>query len=130
MENWNFKNIRLVIAEPVDDVRFGLRDALSGAGFEQIDDTSMVSVVHESIANNGVDLLICNMHLSDGGFDNLIHQIRHQEVGNNPFVTIITLIPMSESDVVNWLGVAQLRSVVRAPTAPQPLVALVGKRLA
>ncbi len=34
----NFKNIRMVIAEPVEDIRFGLRSALTVAGFEQIED--------------------------------------------------------------------------------------------
>lgn len=122
MENWNFKNIRLVIAEPVDDVRFGLRDALSGAGFEQIDDTSMVSVVHESIANNGVDLLICNMHLSDGGFDNLIHQIRHQEIGNNPFVTIITLIPMADEQMIKKVICSGTDDIMVMPISPENLM--------
>ena len=122
MEDWNFKNIRLVIGEPRDDVRFGLRAALSAAGFEQIEDTGKISTVRESVANNGVDLLVCDMHLSDGDMGNLIHQIRHQEVGNNPFVTIITLIPMADEQMIKKVIGSGTDDILVMPISPENLM--------
>lgn len=122
MENWNFKNIRLVIGEPMDDVRFGLRAALSGAGFEQIEDTGEISIVRESVANNGVDLLVCDMHLLDGDMGNLIHQIRHQEIGNNPFVTIITLIPMADEQMIRKVMGSGTDDILVLPVSPENLM--------
>lgn len=122
MEDWNFKNIRLVVAEPVEDIRFGLRDALSKAGFEQIKDTSRVSVVRESIVNNEVDLLVCDTHMSDGDIDNLIHQIRHQEVGNNPFINIITLIPKADRPMIKKVISSGTDDILVMPISPENLI--------
>ena len=122
MEDWNFKSIRLIIGEPVEDIRFGLRSALTAAGFEQIEDTSRISTIRESIMNNGVDLLVCDMHLSDGDIDNLIHQIRHQEVGNNPFVTIITLIPTADEPMIKKVINSGTDDILVMPISPENLM--------
>ena len=94
----NFKNIRLIIGEPNYEVRIGLKSALSFAGFDHgnIQNTDKISAVRETVVNNQADLIVCDARLSDGNFDNLIHQIRHHEVGNNPFVNIITVLPTAD----------------------------------
>ncbi|MFQ5764961.1 MAG: response regulator [Rhodospirillales bacterium] len=100
MEQWHFKNIRLLMGEPRTDVRYGLRAVLEGAGFEHIEDASQVSIVRQSVMNNSVDLLICDTHLPDGDFEHLIHQIRHHEIGDNPFLNIITIIPAADEQTI------------------------------
>ena len=122
MENWNFKNIRLVIAEPVEDIRFGLRDALSVAGFEQIEDTSRVAAVRDSIVNDRADLLVCNTHLSDGNSGDLIHRIRHHQIGNNPFVAIITLIPPADEQMINKTIDSGTDDILVMPISPGILI--------
>ncbi len=95
MECQNFKNVRLIIGEPSDDVRIKLMSALSAKGFdpEYIQDTNKVSVIRDAVVNNQADLVVCEARLMDGDFDNLIHQVRHHEAGTNPFVNVITLVP-------------------------------------
>jgi len=95
MESQNFKNVRLIIGEPSDDIRSVLTSALSAKGFdpEYIQDTNKVSVIRDAVVNNQADLIVCDARLTDGDFDNLVHQVRHHEVGTNPFVNIITLVP-------------------------------------
>jgi len=100
MEQWHLKNIRLLMGEPSTDVRYGLRAVLSGAGFEHIEDAGQVSVVRQAVMNNSVDLLVCDTHLPDGDFEQLIHQIRHHEIGDNPFLNIITIVPQTDEKTI------------------------------
>ena len=102
MERQHFENIRLIIGEPRDDVRMGLKTALSAEGFEQahIESTDKISAVRDAVVNNQADLFVCDARLSDGDFDNLIHQVRHHEVGNNPFINVITLISSADKQTI------------------------------
>ena len=88
MERPNFKNVRLIIGEPNYEVRIGLKSAFCAAGFthEHIQDTDKVSAVRDAVVEDQTDLIVCDSHLLDGDFDSLIHQVRHHEVGNNPFI--------------------------------------------
>lgn len=103
MERQNFKNVRLIIGGPSREVRMGLKSVLSAEGFEHgnMQDTDKVSGVRDAIVNNYADLVVCDAHLSDGDFDNLIHQVRHHELGNNPFVNVITFISTADKKKIS-----------------------------
>ncbi len=103
MKRHNFKNVRLIIGEPSLEVRRGLRSVLSAEGFEHgnIQDTDKVLRVRDAIVNNNADLVVCHAYFSDGDFDNLIHQVRHHEVGNNPFVNVITFISTTDKKMIS-----------------------------
>ena len=95
-----FKNIKLMIGESKSEVRFGLRTALLAVGFEQIEDTDQVSAIRQTVNNEGIDLLVCDARLADGDCSALIRQIRHLEIGKNPFVNIITLVSVADEQAV------------------------------
>ncbi len=103
MERQNFNNVRLIIGEPSHEVRMGLKSTLSAEGFEHgnMQDTGKVSGVRDAIVNNYADLVVSDAHLSDGDFDNLIHQVRHHELGNNPFVNVITLVSTADKKTIS-----------------------------
>lgn len=100
MERGSYKYIRTVLGEPMAEVRYGLRTALVNAGFEHIADTGTVSAVRDSIINDGADLLVCDSNLLDGDFATLIRQVRHVEIGKNPFIAIITLVPAADEALI------------------------------
>lgn len=118
MERCNFKNINLVIAEPNEAVRFGLRGALMRVGFEHVADTGIFSTLRELCAGDGVDLLICGTRLTDGDFGGLIHHIRHNELGHNPFINIITMIPAADEQTIRKAINAGTDDILVMPFAP------------
>ncbi len=100
MERSNYKNVRLIIAEPNEAVRFGLRGALMRVGFEHVVDTGDFLALREMCADDSADLLICGSRLNEGDVGGLIHGIRHHNVGRNPFINIITMVPNADEQMI------------------------------
>ena len=92
MENYSFENIRVLVGDLNREVRDGIRGGLYGQGFRYIMVTDRMSVVETAIATNKVDLMICDTELPDGDLYDLVYKVRHNELGDNPFIVITTLI--------------------------------------
>ncbi|MBI2585010.1 MAG: response regulator [Rhodospirillales bacterium] len=122
MERCNFKNVNLVIAEPNEAIRFGLRGALMRVGFEHVADTGDFSTVRELCANGDADLLICGTRLTNGDFGGLIHHIRHYDLGHNPFINIITMIPAADEQTIRKAINAGTDDILVMPFAPGRLL--------
>ncbi len=124
MERQNFKNVRLIIGEPSHEVRMGLKSVLSTKGFEHgnMQDTGKVSVIRDAVVNNQAELIVCDARLKDGDLDNLIHQVRHHEVGTNPFVNLITLIPTADKKTINKSMDSGTDAILVKPISPGKVV--------
>ncbi|MCH7693174.1 MAG: response regulator [Proteobacteria bacterium] len=92
MENYGFENIRVLVGDPNREVRDGIRGGLYGQGFRYIMVTDRMSMVETAVATNKVDLMICDTELPDGDLYDLVHKIRHHELGDNPFIVVTALI--------------------------------------
>lgn len=126
MERSYYKNIRTVLGEPMADVRYGLRTALVNAGFEQIWDTGNASLLRNSIISDGADLLVCDCNFADGDFATLIRQVRHGEIGNNPFVAIITLVPAAVEQLIRKAISSGTDDILVKPISPARLMDRIG----
>ena len=100
MQTLDFHKVGLVLGESNRMLRHGLRSALFSKGFREIVDTDRISVIRETIATQTVDLLICNSWLRDGDVVELTHDIRHNRLGNNPFIVIITFVDAPSKEAV------------------------------
>jgi DNA-binding response OmpR family regulator len=118
MERCNYKNVRLLIADPNEAIRFGLRGALMRVGFEHVTDTGDFLAVREMCADDSADLLVCGTRLVDGDFGRLIRNIRHSDVGKNPFVNIITMVPAADELAIRKAINAGTDDIVVMPVAP------------
>ncbi len=92
MENYSFENIRVLVGDPNREIRDAVRGGLYGQGFRYIMATDRMSVVETAVATNKVDLMICDIELPDGDLYDLVYKIRHNELGDNPFIVITALI--------------------------------------
>ncbi len=100
MQTLDFQKVGLVLGESNRMLRRGLRSALFSKGFRDIVDTDRMSVIRETIATHAVDLLICDSSLRDGEVVELTHDIRHNRIGNNPFIVIITFVDAPSKEAV------------------------------
>jgi len=122
MERCNFKNVNLVIAETNEAIRFGLRGALMRVGFERVADTGDLSTVRDLCTKDDADLLICGSRLADGDCGGLIHRIRHNDLGRNPFVNIITMISAADENIIRKAINAGTDDILVMPFAPERLI--------
>ncbi len=121
MENLSFKDIKVVVGDPNREVRDGIRGGLSGQGFRYMIVTDRMSVVHEAVSNNRVDLLICDTELPDGDLYNLTCKIRHHEIGDNPFIVVTALITAPTLQMVKRIFDAGCDDLVPKPISTELL---------
>ena len=122
MENLDFGNVGLVLGDPSRMIRQGLKGALFTHGFREIIDSDKLSVIREAVQDNKVDLLICDAMLPDGDTCRLTHDIRHNKIGNNPFIVIITLIDEPDRELVMRIINSGSDDVVLKPVSASALI--------
>jgi len=92
MDNYSFENIRVLVGDPNREVRDGIRGGLYGQGFRYIMVTDRMSAIETAVATNKVDLMVCDTELPDGDLYDVVYKIRHNELGDNPFILVTALI--------------------------------------
>ena len=122
MGNLDFGKVGLVLGDPSRMIRQGLKGALFTQGFREILDSDKLSVIREAVNENKVDLLICDAMLPDGDACQLTHDIRHNKIGTNPFIVIITLIDEPDRDLVMKVINSGSDDVVLKPFSPAKLI--------
>lgn len=100
MSGSQYENIRVVLAEPSSSFRKDLKDLLVERGFKNILATGNLSGVMQAVNGNEVDLLIGDTKMPEGDLSELIHQVRHGDMGRNPFIVTITLLSETKADLV------------------------------
>jgi len=102
METTNLEQVRVIFGEADSALRTTLTPQLSAEGFspDHIMGTDRIADIREAVDGDRADLVVCDAELADGTFGELIHQIRHHEIGDNPFVGTITMIPTAEKQSI------------------------------
>ena len=121
-KNLDFGKVGLLLGDPSRMIRQGLKGALFTEGFRDILDTDKLPDIREAVAENRVDLLICDIHLSEGDVCHFISEIRHHLVGNNPFLIIIALIDAPDRETIARVIDAGFDDIVLKPISGGKLV--------
>ena len=96
----NFEDVRLVIADGGAQIRREIKALLHHQGFRSIVDTGDIQVVRDAVRLNEIDLLIADADLPNGGVCELTKEIRHNEIGDNPFIVVMTLVQDPDEDKI------------------------------
>jgi DNA-binding response OmpR family regulator len=98
--NLTFHEVDLLLVDPDTLARNTLRTTLHNAGFRILRHGQRLQDMMEHIAQAMPDLLICEAALPDGDFYSFVRDLRHHEVGSNPFLPIIALTGNPTPDLV------------------------------
>lgn len=113
-----FESVRLVVLESNRQVRQALIAHLFHHGFRDIVETDRLADVEERLAKDSVDLLIASV--LDGAEQTaatVLRKVRHQEIGDNPFVVATLLTANNTFDSVSALLNTGPDDVLIAPTS-------------
>lgn len=110
-----YGDVRVVLAEPNQVVRHGLKSALAAHGFRRVFDTDRFGPAHEELHTGEVDLLITSSELFGGDVAQLIRDVRHLKVGRNPFLFVIVIITSPSIDKVRHFAAAGADDAIAAP---------------
>lgn len=114
--------IDLFLVDPDLNTRSSCKNILYNSGFRDVRLGLTLENVHEALNKTNPDLLICSADLKDGDFIDTITKIRHREVGNNPFIPIITLVDYPTPDLIQRIVESGTDSVIAKPISTTGLV--------
>ena len=107
------ENIRVVLAEPDANLRRNLKNTLVEAGMKNVLDTDSLAHVRRTVEEDMVEIVIGSTSLADGDFNEFINDVRHREIGANPFIMAVTLVDKASTDAVRS-AMAKVEAVGRA----------------
>lgn len=116
-----FEDVRLYLSDPRIEVRGSLRMALHEAGLKSanIREGTTPRAVEMAVADpQGVDVLICDVTEDTDDFCKLFNAIRHNELGNNPFICIIAVAWSPKQPLVAKVVDSGADLLVAAPISP------------
>lgn len=127
MDQANYGNVRLGIADPGTQMLSALKNCSQGLGFRDVKASQDLKYIEESLALNSLDLIICDAELEEDGNDalSLVKRVRRGELGNNPFIKFIFVLSSSNKDLVRKLIDCGVDDMLVKPVSP----AILSKRI-
>ncbi len=122
MKKYSYDNIEIMIADPNRQLRSGLKGVLHQAGFRRINDVANLELMEESIRIKCPDILLCDINLEGGSVCSIIRKLRHNQVGQNPFCSVILFIDEPTQDVVKAASEAGLDDLQIKPIVAQKIL--------
>lgn len=99
-ERDNRAGVNFVFADEDSQFRIGLRSALAHEGYTSIYDCSSITKLRDSFQTATPDLLLIDAEMEGDRAFEVISDIRHGELGKNPFVTIMVTLQAPDGDLV------------------------------
>jgi len=106
MKSFSLGKILVLLIEPDKNVRMMLRGLLGDAGFRNVKEGTCLDDIMCEFQICMPDLIISDIKLADGSFNNFVFKLRHHEIGTNPFLPIIATAFSPTAD--------EIRAVIQA----------------
>ncbi len=84
-------DVHILVVDPDLGTQNSVRMILHNSGFRQLDLGETLEDIRSALSEEPPDLLISECELSDGDFGRFVRDLRHHEIGSNPFIPIIAL---------------------------------------
>jgi len=99
-KNLKLQDINIVLADSDHTYRHTIFNMLRSVGLRQIQQVATLDEIRKTLVGPPPDLLISEADLSDGSFCDLVYDLRNGNVGNNPFLVILTLTAEPTKELV------------------------------
>lgn len=116
-----YRDVEMVVADTRAEVRSGLRSALSVSGLHinNIRDGGDAATLYDALdRKSGPDVIICDARFAGEDIAEMFRAVRHNELGRNPFVSLIGVTWDGSSDDVHRMINSGVDYLLKAPFAP------------
>ncbi len=113
--NYNFDDVEIVLFAPAPAMRRTIREALNSVGFRGIRDYLSIEQARQAIITYNPDLLICDLDRDQDTICSIIADIRHGNIGSNPFMVIMLLTWDPQVNAVNFAMQTGVDDIVTMP---------------
>ena len=115
VENLRFDQVQMLLVDPAQAAREAVRNILRDHGFRIIHQAGSLASIREFFKTGMPDLMICESTLADGDFCELMGQLRHHEIGDNPFLPVIVLTWQPTPELVSRVVGAGVDDLLTKP---------------
>lgn len=91
-EKLTLDEVEVLLIEPDKAVRSTIRNILVDNGFRKVAVGDGMKDIEPHFKISTPDLLISDTSLPDGNFQKFVHNLRHHELGSNPFMPVIATV--------------------------------------
>lgn len=112
------RDVRILFGEPEANLRHALRAALAREGYTGIDDFDRLPSLREAMEKTDPDLVVMDSEMDAGEADRIITDLRHNRLGNNPFVPVIVTIWNPTQDQVRRVASSGTDDMLVKPVSP------------
>ena len=119
--NYYLDDVEIVLFAPSPAMLRTLREALNNVGIRGIRDYLDIQQAREAIVTDNPDLLICDFDLDQDAICSIIADIRHGNIGSNPFMVIMLLTWDPEVNAVNFAMQTGVDDIVTMPVSVRRL---------
>ena len=92
MSKLNLDSVSVALGDPVSEHRRLAEGILRRRGFNKFHFVKNTSEIEKILVEDIADLLVCDLAVPEGNLDDLIRQVRHGNLGSNPFLVTIIFI--------------------------------------
>jgi DNA-binding response OmpR family regulator len=121
-KEYDYTDIRVLLVEPSRNVRLALRASLADLGFRDIRDLGEASSLRERFSEIKPDLMVIDTAENGREVCELVQEIRSQEIGEDPFLPIITTTWEPTAELVRDIVNSGADDLLVKPVSVQKLV--------
>jgi DNA-binding response OmpR family regulator len=119
---WQFDKVRAVLAVPDCGLRSAVRQSITNHGLTVCREANGLDEVCDELRGGDLDLLITVPEMAGADVGAVIQRMRHNRLGENPFVVVMTLIENPNPELVRRVVDAGVDDVLLMPMAPAQVV--------
>lgn len=108
--------------DPQSDLLQTIRDTMNHEGFRRMVGFSSLTDVRASLNVGAPDLVVLDSGLEGGDVCSTVNELRHNELGRNPFVPVIVTTWEPSHDLIHRLANCGADAVLVKPFAPKQLM--------
>ena len=123
-------SIDFIFADEDQQFRIGLRSALAKEGYSNIRDCSTISRLLDAFQISTPDLLLIDAGMEEQKAFDIIRDIRHGNLGENPFLTIMVTLREPNANIVKRVIGSGVDDLIVKPVSTADLMLRISSRAA
>jgi response regulator RpfG family c-di-GMP phosphodiesterase len=129
MNRFDFSKVDVLLIDPDRGAQESIKMILRNEGFRLIRLGTTLSDIGKAFKEQMPDVLVSECDLGGKGFQKLCHQLRHHEVGGNPFLPVIALTDAPTPEIVRSVMDCGADDIISKPVSTTHLLKRIESRV-
>ena len=124
-----YPRLRVAIGDCAPEMSAAIRDGLQGRGVEDVVICDTTEQLFRALDQKIIDLVLYDYHLLGARFVEVMQKIRRNEIGRNPFVTVVATMRETSLETVRRLIDGGVDDLLRSPAGADRIFRVIDKSI-